>query len=69
MKKNNGLVNVMAVNDKVQLNQDVKEDDDDMEHTGTIIWYYFESVGVQSKMVEPSVRGGPAPGVKLDSFQ
>jgi hypothetical protein len=46
----------MAVNDELHLIQDAEDDDGDMEHTGTIIWNYFKSVGVQSKQGAKKVK-------------
>jgi hypothetical protein len=42
----------IVVIDEVPAVQDPEDDDEDIEHTGTIIWNYYKSVGVQS------IKGG-----------
>jgi hypothetical protein len=39
----------IVVIDEVLSIPDPEQDDEDIEHTGTIIWNYYKIVGVQSK--------------------
>ncbi len=46
-KKTSSGMDIVVI-DEVLAVQDPEDDDEDIEHTGTIIWNYYKSVGVHS---------------------